>query len=226
MGTGTVPPGTLVTPAQLSRYNVPADFLAQFEPRPFQIQITTGGALGVMQFAWQWLGDTSGYSAPIVSDAGTSWAHTVDSVFADLTFAAQTYAQNTLYAVDRNGVVTGGTGLTATRFDQRQLACSAVTREAMILMRDAIRPPLMAWDDDATTHAAAWVYEILKRGKGLAPPDAAPGDQNVLTGGEMARKYFEMIGEKGRPDSMVDTSPTVDGPLLPDYPRGDSLRGW
>jgi hypothetical protein len=216
----------LVTPAQLSRYNVPSSFLAQFEPRPFQLQITTGGALGTMAFAWQWAGDTSGYSAPIVSDAGSSWPYTLEDVFADLTFAAHTYVLNTVYTIDRNGVVTGGSEVTASRFDLRQNACSAVTREAMTLMRDAIRPPLVAWDDDATTHAAAWAYEILKRGRGLAPADAAPGDANVLGGGAAARKYFEMIGEKGKPDSMTDTSPTVDGPLIPVYPTGDTPRNW
>jgi len=225
MGTGPVPPGLLVTPALLSRYNVPSLFLGQFEPRPFSIQISTAGALGVMAFTWQWVGDTN-WSAPIVSDAGSSWSYTLDDTFADLTFAAHVYTLNAVYTIDRNGVVTGGAEVTAARFDLRQNACSAVTTEAMQLMRDAIHPPLQSWGDDATTHAAAWVYEVLKRGRGLAPVEAAPGDANVFTAADEAKKFFASIGEKGKPDSMVDTSTTVDGPLIPVYPYGDHPRGW
>lgn len=225
MGTGPVPPGLLVQPSQLSRYNVPSSFLEQFAPRLFNIMISTAGALGAMAFQWQYPGDTS-WSAPIFSDAGATWAFTLEDTFTDLTFATHAYVLNAVYAVDRNGVVTGGAELTAVRFDLRQNACTSVTREAMMLMRDAIHPPLLTWDDDATTHAAAWVYEILKRGRGLAPADAAPGDSNVLTAGDLARKYFALIGEKGKPDSMTDTSTTVDGPLFPVYPSGSDPRGW
>ncbi|MGH8323450.1 MAG: hypothetical protein ACRETD_06580 [Steroidobacteraceae bacterium] len=226
MGTGPVPPGALVTPALLSRFNVPSSFLAQFAPRPYQIQVLVPGVLGTVQFQWQYPGD-SAWSAPIVSTAGAAWAFTLDDTFTDLTFAAATYNLNDTYTVDANGAVSGpSANITAARFDLRQNACSAVTAEAMTLMRDAIHPPLLTWGDDATTHAAAWAYEVLKRGRGMAPEDAAVGDANVLTGGELARKYFASIGENGRPDSMTDSSPTVDGPLIPVYPYGDPPRNW
>lgn len=231
MGTGPVPPGLLITPALLSRYNVPSDFLAQFAARPFQLQITTGGVLGVMAFAWQFVGDDS-YSSPIGSSAITPWPYTIDSAFADLTFAAGTYVQSSTYLVDALGNVTLGTGspiagLSASLWDRRQTACSAASAEAMKLMRDAIRPPLMSWGDDATTHAAAMAYALLKRGVGATPPGAGDGDANIFTGETLARAFFEAIGRGGKPDDMIDNSPSLDGPLLPAYPRGaGTLRGW
>lgn len=226
MGTGPVPPWMLVTPAQLSRYNVPSDFLAQFQPRPFQVQIVVAGALGSMAFAWQWLGD-SAYSASIYSAAGAPWTWTVDSAFADLTFAAATYGLNDTYIVDTSGHVTGPSGnVSAALWDQRQLACSAVTLEAMQRMRDAIRPPLLTWGDDATTHAAAWVYAILKRGKGATPQGAGAGDENIFLAEKSAQNFFSSIGAGGKPDSMTDTSTTTDGPLFAAYPSGDTPREW
>jgi hypothetical protein len=226
MGTGPIPPGLLVTPAQLSRYNVPSAFLAQFALRPYQLQVLVAGALGTAQFQWMYAGD-SAWSAPIVSTAGASWAYTLDDTFTDLTFATATYNLGDTYNVDAAGVVTGpSANIAAARFDLRQNACSAVTAEAMMLMRDAIHPPLLTWGDDATTHAAAWVYEVLKRGRGLAPEAAAVGDANVLTAGEIARRFFAQIGERGRPDSMTDTAVTTDGPLIPVLPYGDTKRGW
>lgn len=226
MGQGTVPPGLLVEPGQLSRYNVPSSFLAQFEARPFLVQISTAGALGTMQFIWQYPGDAS-WSAPVVSTAGATWAPTVEEAFCDLTFAAATYGLGDTYAIDAAGQVTGPSGnLSAARFDLRLNACSAATLEALMLMRDAIRPPLTVWGDDATTHAAAMAYAILKRGRGATPDGAGDGDAVVFSGEGRAIEYFKSIGEKGRPDSMTDTSPTVDGPLIPVYPFGNTLRGW
>jgi hypothetical protein len=223
--TGVIPPGYLVTAALLSRYNVPSAFLAQFGVRPFSIQISTGGALGTMQFIWQYPGD-SAWSAPIVSAAGATWLYTLDDVFADLTFAARTYVLAETYSVDAGGTVTGAAGLTAARFSLVTNACSAVTAEAMQLMRDAIRPPLLTWGDDAVTHAAAMVYAVLKRGRGLTPDGAGEGDSNLFAAERIARQFFKDIGENGRPDSMTDSSPTSDGPLIAAYPSGDTERGW
>lgn len=228
MGSGTVPTDPLVKATELSRYNVPSSFLAQFDPRPFAVLISTAGALGVMAFQWQWIGDTS-WSEPIVSDAGASFLYTLDDTFCDLTFATASYALNAEYTIDRNGVVTGGAGeVTAARFDLRVNACSAATYEAMQLMRDAIRPPLTRWGDDATTHAAAIAYAILKRGRGSTPPGAdGSGDTNVYSAEGRALEFFRDIGKNGKPDSMVDTSTTIDGPLIPVYPKSPTQRrGW
>lgn len=229
MGAGPVPPGLLVTPALLSRYNVPSAFLAQFAARAFQLLISTGGPLGTMAFQWALAGDTN-YSAPILSSIFTPWLTTIDDLFVDLAFPPGTYVANTTYTIDAVGNVTLGAGaiagVTAAIFDRRFTACSAVTTQAMQLMRDAIRPPLLSWGDDATTHAAAWAYEILKRGVGATPPKAGTGEAIVLSGEEQAIKFFTAIGENGRPDSMTDSSTSTDGPLIPAYPSGDDLRGW
>jgi hypothetical protein len=223
--TGVIPPGLLITPAQLSRYNVPSAFLAQFALRTFTIQVIIGGALGTMQVAWQYAGDGA-LSAPIVSVAGTTWAYTLDDTFADLTFAARTYVLGETYAVDPNGLVTGAVGLTAARFSRVQSACSSVTAEAMTMMRDAIRPPLTTWGDDAVLHAAQMVYAVLLRGVGATPPGAGVGDENVFLAEKIGREFFQGIGKNGKPDSMTDTSSTADGPLIPAYPSGDEPRGW
>jgi hypothetical protein len=223
--TGVVPPGYLVTPAQLSRYNVPSTFLAQFALRTFTLQVIAGGALGTMQFAWQYAGDNA-LSAPIVSVAGATWAYTLDDTFADLTFAARTYVLGETYAVDPNGVVTGAVGLTAARFSRVQSACSSVTAEALTLMRDAIRPPLTSWGDDAVLHAAQMAYAVLLRGVGATPSGAGVGDDNVFLAEKIGRDFFKSIGEDGKPDNMSDSSSTADGPLIPAYPSGDEPRGW
>lgn len=225
MGAGHVPTDLLVTPALLSRFNVPSSFLAQFAVKPFNIQISTGGALGTMQFQWQYPNDL-GWSGSIMSSAGSSWLATVDDVFSDLTFAARTYVLGETYLVDANGVVTGAVGLTAARFSPVTNACSAVTTEAMKRMSDAIQPPLLTWGDDATTHAAAWVFAILKRGKGATPEGAGEGDANIFSAEKMAQNFFDDIGENGRPDSMTDSASSPDGPLIAAYPVGDQPRGW
>lgn len=223
--TGVIPPGLLVTPQLLSRYNVPGAFLAQFALTTFNIQIPVGGTLGTMQFQWQRPGDTA-WSAPIVSVAGTTWTYTLDDTGSDLTFATRTYLTTDVYAVDPLGAVAGSAGLTAVRFSVVQNACSAVTAEAMTLMRDAIRPPLTTWGDDAITHAAQMVYALLKRGKGATPRGGGEGDDNVFLAEKLGRAFFADIGANGRPDNMIDTSPTSDGPLLAAYPSGDPLRGY
>lgn len=226
MGSGTVPPGLIVAPTQLSRYGVPPAFLSQFQARPFQIQISTAGALGVMQFQWQTIGD-AGLSPSIVSSGSAPpWLYTIDDVFADLTFAAGSYTLNAIYTVDALGAVSPSGLVTASLFDRRQIACSAVTREALQRMRDAIRPPLTSWGDDATEHAAAWVYAKLKRGKGATPEGAGAGDALIFHAEKLAMDFFDGIGRDGRPDSMTDTSPSADGPLIPVYPFGDTPRGW
>lgn len=218
----------LVEPSELSRWGVPSAFLAQFEPRPIDVKISTGGALGAMAFAWKWAADgVDSYSDPIVSDAGASFAFTLEDAFAVLTFAAGTYTANTVYRVTRAGTVSGGSGLTVERLDVRALACGSVTAEAMTLMRDAVRPPLVSWSDDIRTHAAAMVYAILKRRVGATPAESGgAGDQNVFFAEEAARRFFSAIGKMGKPDGVVDASSTSDGPLIARYPSSRSLRGW
>lgn len=201
-------------------------FLSQFEPRPIDILIDTAGALGTMAFSWRWAGDES-YSPVITSDAGSTFVYELEEAFCTLTFAAGSFAAAAHARVDRGGTVTGTLAVTATRYDLRSQACSSVTAEAMTRMRDAVRPPLVSWSDDVRTHAAAMVYAILRRGRGATPAEAGgQGDQNVFLAEDAARLFFDRIGKYGRPDGIVDTPASEDGPLFPAMPMGDDLRGW
>jgi hypothetical protein len=225
------PPDYLVEPTQLSRFGVPAAFLAQFDARPLVVQITTGGALGVMAFAWQFVGDVV-FSDPIASTSGSSFAATIDGAFIDLAFATGSYVGGTTYAIDTKGAVTPGAGafagLSATPYDMRRNACSSVTAEALMRMQNAVTSPLLSWGDDARTHAGAMVYAILKRSRGATPEGVGgDGDMNIFLAEKNARDYFDAIGRMGRPPSMTDSSATTDGPLLAAYPTGSgTLRGW
>lgn len=217
----------LVPPAQLSRWGIPSAFLAQFEPRPIDVQIETAGALGTMSFVWRWAGDEAWSPAIVSDDDATSWVYELEDAFATLTFAAQSYVAATASRIDRNGLVTGGSGITAARYDQRAQACSSVTAEVMMRVADAVFAPLVTWTDDWRTHSAQMVYAVLKRGKGATPGDAGgSGDANIFLAEDIARKFFDHIGKSGRPDGIVDTPVSTDGPLIPAMPSGDALRGW
>jgi hypothetical protein len=216
------PPDNLIQPGQLSRFGVPSSFLEQFEARPFTVKIVTAGALGVMAFQWQFVGD-SGWSKVYVSSAGASWSKTIDGAFADLTFAALNYALGALFNVDANGAVTGSAGLTAALFDMRAIGCSSVTREALIRMADGVTQPLLTWDDSVRAHAANAVHAFLKRSKGATALGA--GDETIFIAEEKAWKFFDLIGSTGLPDSMTDSSTSADGPLIA-VVDSDEPRGW
>lgn len=223
----------LVAPSELSQYGVPGGFLAQFIPRALEIQISAGGALGVMEFVYRLRGDDEFRPTPIVTSAAPPWSVTIDAesnTFATLTWASATYVLNSVYVVDEVGTVTQTAGseggLTAYRFDLRTTACSAVTAEAMLLMRNAVKPPLVSWGADVRSHAAAMVYAWLKRSRGLTANQAGSGDENIFSAESLARAYFLGIGEGGKPDNMVDSSAQSDGPMFNAYPTGNTPRGW
>lgn len=213
----------LVTPAELPKWGASPAFLAQFEPRPIDVKIETGGALGVMEFSWKWATDSVYEPTPIVSDSGLSFFHDLTKAFAELTWSALTYVEGTVFRVDRNGVVSGGIGLTATRYDQRIRGCTGVTAEAMTLMEGAVRAPLVTWSDDLRIHATAMVRAFLLRCVGASAQ--GDGDTHVFLAEDAARQFFRDIGRRGKPAGIVDTSPDVDGPMRR-YPRSKPLRGW
>ena len=221
------PPGNLVEPGELAQFNVPAAFLVQFTPRPLDVQISTGGVLGAMQFTWRWTGEANFSPTPIPSSATGPSSYPLDVAFAGLTFAARTYVLGETYTIDEAGAVTGAAGLAATRYDRRATACSAVTAEALTLMQDAVKRPLKTWTDDARTHAAAMVYAVLKTGVGSTAKNAGEGDENIYSAAALARAYFLRIGEKGRPDGWVDGSVSADGPMFSAYATSaEPARGW
>jgi hypothetical protein len=218
------PPDPIVEPAQLTRFNVPSDFVAQFRKRPFQVQIAVGGVLGAMAFAWRFVGDEA-WSATEYSSGGASWAVTVDDVCADLTFAAATYVADTVYTIDANGTVSGGAGLTASLFDKLAKTCGSVTTEILMRVQDAATQPLQSWGDDWRQQAANMVYAALKRGKGASPKGLGAGDDHIFLAEDAARRFFDKIGENGLPASVVDSSADTDGPMMR-YPTSDEPRGF
>ncbi len=230
----SAPTDNLCEPSELTRYGVPGSFVAQFPPRPMQVKIDTGGALGTMQFVYKLAAEDNYNNTPIASSTATTpWTIELDeqvNLYASLSFAAATYVTNDVYFINEVGTVTQTTGtaggLTATRYDLRTTACSSVTREALMLMQNAVTAPLTAWTDDARTHAAAMVYAILKRGRGFTAQPAGVGDENILAAEAMARAYFINIGEKGKPAGWTDSSVTDDGPIFSSYPSGNTPRGW
>jgi hypothetical protein len=221
----TCPPDNLVEPSVLTRFGVPGSFLAQFAPRSFQVVIEVSGTLGTMAISWRQSSTEVG-SDPVISTTGATWTIAIDDFNADLTFAAGSYTATTVYTIDEAGNVTGGSGLTASRFDLRVNACSSVTTEALALMQDAVRQPLTAWGDDTRSHAAAMVYAWLKRSKGATAIGAGMGDENVFLAEDIGRKFFIGIGQRGKPPSISDTSTSSDGPMFAAYPTSDEPRGW
>jgi hypothetical protein len=224
------PPDPLVKPTELPRFGVSRDFLAEFLHRPFQVQISTSGDLGAMGYQWRQSSSDS-WSVEYKSSAGSTWSDERDENFATLTFATAYYVEASVFLIDAAGVVTWGGGaadattLTATVYDLPTNACSSVTSEALYLMEDAVDQPLTAWGDDVRQHVADWVFAILKRGRGATPQGGGLGDENIFLAEQAAKDFFRRIGEKGRPESIVDSSPAIDGPMVL-YPVSDTPRGW
>lgn len=220
------PPDPLVAPAELTRFNVPGEFLARFRRKPIEVTVIVAGALGSLAVQWRFLGDDA-WSATYYSSGGATWLLELDDAYATLTFAAATYSAATLYTVDANGNVTGGAGeLTATMLDLVAQACSTVSGEALTRMADSVKAPLLSWGDEIRQHAANMVYAALKRGKGATPKGVGAGDDHVFLAEDSARRFFDLIGLKGRPDSLVDSSVSADGPMLAAYPWSRPPRGW
>jgi hypothetical protein len=74
-------------------------------------------------------------------------------------------------------------------------------------MAPAVVPPLIAWGDDIKQKAADLLMYELKSWLGLAPQEAAVGDENVIIRAQLAREYFDAIGDgKIDPPGLVDSS--------------------
>lgn len=211
----------LVAPEALAQYGVPPAFLGQFQPRAINLLILTGGAFGAMSFQWKYINETQ-YSADVYfpSPVTTPWTWALDEAFVSLTFTPQSYTQGTVYTIDEGGNVTGGAGIRATTYDLRANACDAVTSEALLLMRNAVTPPLVVWGPSVSSHAAAMAYAWLKRARGSTAQTAGEGDANIYAAEAVARDFFMLIGKQGKPDDMVDSSVTTDGPMFSAYPSG------
>lgn len=221
----------LIQITDLLQNGASSDFLAQFQPRPLTVQIVAGGVLGAMSWMWQQQGDTA-FSAVIQSESmgGSPWSYTPpDPAYGVLTFAPGTYVANDVYTVGSTGIVTGGSfaGLSATRYDLRQVACLEATSIGVTLMQPRVVPPVLS----VGPQIVGWLCDIanyrLRSRQGLTPADAGAGDDNVRARAEAAEKNLQRIGiSEDRPPDLVDSSEGDTGLGFNAYPTGDSLRGW
>jgi hypothetical protein len=221
-----------LVPADLLRYGMSSDFLAQFQLRPLTVQIVAGGGLGAMSWQWQQAGD-SAFSALFPSEAAPPWAWSLtDPGFGILTFATGTYNANDVYNVSTAGVVTGGSGggiglISASRFDVRQDACIWAISTAITWMTPRVVAPVLS----VGPQIFGWIADLaifkLRSRQGLAPPGAAVADDQVRLNYEIAEKNLKLIGEsQDRPPDLVDSSQGNAGAGFAAYPIGDTLRGW
>lgn len=232
------PPDPLVAPSALTKWGVPAPFMAQFRLRPIEILVSVGGALGTMIIRQRNLGDDEWSADAVPSEAGATWVVDLDdafatsaaTTFATLTFAAGVYVVDTVYVVDSAGTVTPGAGaiagVTASRTYLPAEGCSAVTAEALQLMENAVKAPLTEWPDSFRRHAAAMVHAFLKRSRGSTAKGGGDGDEVIYAAEATGREFFLHVGENGKPPGVVDTSPTDDGPMFAAYPTGGDQRNW
>jgi hypothetical protein len=224
----------LVAFDELEQYGATAAFLDQFVPGTVELQVTTAGALGTMQFAWRRRGETS-WNAPILSDAGATWAKRISPAFVDLVFVDGAYVVPATdvpsYLVSTSGAVTPvGTAIsavTATRWDVRQTTGQAATDKALSRMAPKVVPPLSAWGSDLKAAAAAlWIYE-LKTLVGMSPGNAGTGDENVRLRALDAEDWLRGVGRGDvKPQNLVDSSSGGKGGGLLVYPVSNPPRGW
>jgi hypothetical protein len=223
----------LIQVTDLQQLGASSDFLVQFQPRPLTVQIVAGGALGVMTWQWQQVGD-SAFSSVISSEAqgGAAWSYSLsDPGFGVLTFPDGTYVINTTYLVSSTGSVTPGAsayaGLTATRFDARLLACIEVTSLAVTWMQPRVVPPVISVGQQIVGWLADIVMYRLRSRQGMTPPEAGAGDDNVRLRAKDAEAQLKAIGASAdRPPDIVDSSQGDAGAGFAAYPIGDSLTGW
>jgi hypothetical protein len=222
----------LIFPADLYRLGGSSDFLDQFRPRPLQVQIVAGGAIGTMTWQWQQVGDTA-YSAVISSETPAPFAFPLsDPGYGVLTFATGTYVANDVYNISSSGVVTGGSGtgvglLSATRFDVRQDACVEVVSIGVTWLQPRCVPPITQVGPQIQGWFADLVMYRLRSRQGLTPAGAGAGDDNVRMRADTAQKELQRIGgSEDRPPDIVDSSQGNLGLGFAAYPIGDPLRGW
>lgn len=107
-----------------------------------------------------------------------------------------------------------------------QRVCQAATNEALTLMAPTVIPPILTWGDDLRQPVGKIIAYELKSLKGLAPTDAAVGDENVTSRAIAARALLERVG-KGELafQDFLDSSGNQGDAILVD-PLSDPPRGW
>lgn len=220
----------LIEPGELPRYGTSSDFLGQFACRPLVVEIVAGGALGTMTWQWKRQGDEASSEVIFSEDAGgSSWVYApADPAFAILTFAPGTYVAGGLYVVSSTGVVTTASfaGLTATRFDCREVACDEITSLAVTWMQPRVVPPVTSVGEQIKGWLADLAIYRLRSRQGMTPEGAGAGDDNVRLRAKDAERNLKAIGaSQDRPPDLIDSS-GGSGAGFPVYPIGDDLSGW
>lgn len=220
----------LITRADLLRYGISGEFLAQFDLRPVEVAVDAAGALGTAAVKWRWLGEET-YSPAIASSSRAPWLWSPAGSFAVLTFAAGTYVLDSVYTIDEDGTITRTGGaiatVTATRFDVVEDKIAEKTARALSLMRPRKEPAITSWGADVRGAVAAMVRYGLKDYVGFAPSAAAVGDAQIVTENERAEEFLARIGTgQELPPDMVDSSADGAGAGLMVRATGADSRGW
>jgi hypothetical protein len=104
----------------------------------------------------------------------------------------------------------------------------AATNLMLGWMRPTVVPPLISWTEEIKMHTASvWIY-LLKSVAGMAPIDAAMGDQNIRQRYLDAEAWARNVGMgKEAPAGVVDSGdkPGGGGAELIDA-ASDTRRGW
>ena len=220
-----------LTSAELPLY-IRGNVLAQFTPGPRTIGVSTAGALGTRAVQWRRADDEDAdLSDPVVSGSVGPWIWNLPDVFAALTFPAQSWTAGS-YTVATDGTVTtngdGSTaGLTAVRFDVVASALQSSTNLAAGWMKDAVVLPVTAWGEDVKRQCAALVHYELKTFLGMAPTNAAAGDEHVILRYDEAKKWFLAIGrgEDTSPDLVDSSNNNAGGTIVVDFDSATPV-GW
>jgi hypothetical protein len=201
----------LITRRDILNHGASSDFLSQFLVRSIEVQVQTGGALGVMTVAWRFQGATT-WSVVEGSVAGAEWIFEVpDPGFADVTFPAHTYTEGSTYTIDPAGnVIPQGSatvGPTAERSDVVGAVIDAVTSDVVTWTQPRVVAPIVSLGEGQKGWAAALAFYRLKSRQGMMPNQAGTGDENLRARALDAETNFKAIGaSNNRPPDLIDSS--------------------
>ena len=221
----------LVTRAELVRYGVRDEFIAQFDVLAIEVAIAAGGALGVATVKWRRLGASdSEWSGEFASSPRAPWSWSPSGAFATMTFAAGTYYDGMRYTIDESGAVAsadGGSGLTATRYDVVADKIIAVTEEVITRMRPRAQLALASWPAIVKEGVSKIVRYELKDYVGFAPSDTSIGDLQIKDEAQRWRDIFDSIGRGDwTPPDLIDTSGSNLARPLQEPITADDAVGW
>lgn len=220
----------LVTRAELPRYGVASDFLAQFDVRPVQVAVDVAGALGTAAFKWRFAGETV-YSAVVTSSSAAPWSWSPANSLAVISFGAGSYVTTSVYTINEAGTVTrAGIGIdtvTATRFDVVADAIDSATEMLVDLCQPRMTLPLLTWGAALKQACADVVRYLLKSSVGMSSGDNNVGDANIRLRYDDALGYCKRIGEGPRkPPDITDSSSGGAGRGLMVAIDSDDVAGW